>query len=293
MSVSSDLGVEREVRIGASTIRYRESGEGRPIVFVHGFLVNGDLWRKVTPELSGDFRCIVPDWPLGSHTEPMEEGADLSPHGVARLIAAFLEALDLDDVLLVGNDSGGALCQLVVTEFPERIGGLVLTPCDCFEKFPPFPYSLIRYSLNTPGARSLLVHSMRFRAVPWASFRPLMKHGYDAEIVRSWVEPSIRDQRVRRDAMKFGTQLNPKVTKAVAQRLPEVEIPVLIAWPPECTFFTFTLAKRLQAAFANARIVEIADAWTFLPEDKPVELAGAISGFARERRGEGVTAALR
>lgn len=277
MSVSGDLGEEREVRIGESTIRYRESGEGRPIVFVHGFLVNADLWSKVVPELNGDFRCIAPDWPLGSHTEPMAEDADLTAHGVAQLISDFIAALDLDDVLLVGNDSGGALCQLVVTEHPERITGLVLTPCDCFEKFPPFPYSLIRYSLNTPGARSLLVQSMRLRATRFASFRPLLKHGYDSEIVRSWAEPAIRDKRIRRDTMKFGTSLHPKVTKAVAKRLPEVEIPVVIAWPPKCTFFTFEMAQRLEKSFANARIVEIPDAWTFVSLDKPEELAAAIA----------------
>jgi pimeloyl-ACP methyl ester carboxylesterase len=214
----------------------------------------------------------------------MEEDADLSAPGVARLIAAFLEALDLDDVLLVGNDSGGALCQLVVTDFPERIGGLVLTPCDCFEKFPPFPYTLIRYSLNTPGARSLLVQSMRLRAVPWASFRPLLKHGYDKQMVRSWVEPSIRDKRVRRDAMKFGQALHPKVTMAVAERLPEVEIPVLIAWPPKCTFFTFEMAQRLERSFGNARLVEIDDAWTFLPLDKPAELGTEIARFASDHQ---------
>jgi pimeloyl-ACP methyl ester carboxylesterase len=284
MSVSSDLGTEREVRIGESTIRYRESGSGRPVVFVHGFLVNGDLWRKVVPELSGEFRCITPDWPLGSHTEPMAENADLSPQGVSKLIGDFLEALDLEDVLLVGNDSGGALCQLVVTEHPERITGLVLTPCDCFEKFPPFPYSLIRYSLNTPVVRSLLVQSMRLRATRYLSFRPLMKHGYDSEIVRSWAEPALRDKRIQRDTMKFGTQLNPKVTKAVAERLPEVEMPVLIVWPPKCTFFTFELAQRLEKSFANAEIVEIPDAWTFLPEDKPEELGVAITQFARAGR---------
>src|SRR4051794_29381962 len=98
MSSRVDLGTEHEVRIGESTVRYRESGQGRPVVFVHGFLVNGDLWSKVVPELNGDFRCIVPDWPLGSHTEPMDENADLTARGVARLIAGFLEALNLDDV---------------------------------------------------------------------------------------------------------------------------------------------------------------------------------------------------
>ena len=92
--------------------RYRERGTGEPIVFVHGALVNADLWRKVVPELAKDFRCIAPDLPLGSHERAMPADADLSPPGVAKLIADFIAALDLDNVTLVGNDTGGALCQL-------------------------------------------------------------------------------------------------------------------------------------------------------------------------------------
>lgn len=283
MSISRQLGEEQSVKVGEATVRYRETGNGRPVVFVHGFLVNGDLWRKVVPELEGEFRCIVPDWPLGSHSQPMPAAADLTAPGVAQLIADFLEALDLEDVVLVGNDSGGALCQLVVTAHPERIGALVLTPCDCFEKFPPFPYNFLRYAVNTPGVRSLLVQSMRVPAVRYASFRPLMKSGYDGEIVRSWTRPSIEDVEVRRDTVKFGSSLHPKVTKAVAEKLPAVDIPVLITWSPECTFFKFELAERLAAALPFARVEPIPGAWTFLPEDKPVELAAAIGSFARGR----------
>src|SRR5438552_11559098 len=130
MSRSIELGEVKEVRLPQGTIRYRERGSGAPIVFVHGLLVNGDLWRKVVPELSKDFRCIVPDLPLGSHEQPVDEDADLSPYAVAKLIADFIAALDLEGVTLVGNDTGGAFCQLVITRHPERVGRLVLTPCD-------------------------------------------------------------------------------------------------------------------------------------------------------------------
>ena len=109
MSISSALGERKEVELPQGTIAYRERGSGEPIVFIHGLLVNGDLWRKVVPELSKDYRCIAPDLPLGSHTRRDERGADLSPYGVAKLIDDFLAALDLRDVTLVGNDTGGAL----------------------------------------------------------------------------------------------------------------------------------------------------------------------------------------
>src|SRR3954454_18378020 len=125
MSISEALGEQHEVNLPQGTIRYRDRGQGPPIVFVHGALVNGDLWRKVVPELAKDFRCVTPDLPLGSHEIPMPANADLSPPAVAKLIADFLAALDLTDVTLVGNDTGGAMCQLVVTSHPERIGRLV------------------------------------------------------------------------------------------------------------------------------------------------------------------------
>src|SRR5947199_9664500 len=115
MSISPALGEQRELQLPQGTISYRERGSGEPIVFVHGLLVNGDLWRKVVPELAKDFRCITPDWPLGSHEIPMNRDADLTPTGLAKLIADFLAALELENVTLVGNDTGGALAQIAVT----------------------------------------------------------------------------------------------------------------------------------------------------------------------------------
>src|SRR5688572_12371230 len=122
-----------EVQLSQGTIRYRDEGSGDPLVFVHGLLVNGRLWDGVAEALRDRHRCIVPTLPLGSHTEPMEPDANLSADGVARMIAELLEALDLRKVTLVGNDSGGALCQLVATRHPERVGRMVLTNCDTYE----------------------------------------------------------------------------------------------------------------------------------------------------------------
>src|SRR5262245_64109147 len=100
----------QQVRLPQGTIRYRELGSGEPIVLVHGLLTDGELWREVAPRLAADFRVLTPDWPLGSHQTPLEPGADLSPPGLARIIADFLRELDLDGVTLVGNDTVGGLC---------------------------------------------------------------------------------------------------------------------------------------------------------------------------------------
>src|SRR5260370_26828602 len=114
-SALEQLAPNAAIELEQGTVHYRDRGEGRPIVFVHGLLVNGLLWRKVTAALEPQFRCIAPDWPLGSHPEPLAAGADASPRGVAQLIADFLEALALDDVTLVANHTGGALPQPLVT----------------------------------------------------------------------------------------------------------------------------------------------------------------------------------
>src|SRR5437588_8574893 len=124
------MGTNSAIELSQGRIHYRDHGSGPAVVFVHGLLVNGLLWRNVASALQAQCRCIVPDWPIGSHSEPLRDGADASPHGVARLIAEFLEALSLEDVTLVANDTGGAISQLLITERPERIGRVVLTNCD-------------------------------------------------------------------------------------------------------------------------------------------------------------------
>ncbi len=126
-----------EIELSPGTVHYRDEGHGPAVVFIHGLLVNGSVWDRVVSELSGQVRCIVPDLPLGAHWISMKDGADLSPPGLARLISELLERLELRDVTLVGNDTGGALCQLVCAHHPERIGRLLLTNCDAFENFPP------------------------------------------------------------------------------------------------------------------------------------------------------------
>src|SRR5437016_3846947 len=139
-----------EIDLTAGRIRYADSGSGSPIVFVHGLLASGRLWSLVVPQLEGDFRCVVPELPLGAHQIPMKPDADMSPRGVARLIAELLERLDLEDVTIVANDTGGAISQLLVTERPDRIGALVLTPCDSFDEFLPPLFRGFQLLARTP-----------------------------------------------------------------------------------------------------------------------------------------------
>jgi pimeloyl-ACP methyl ester carboxylesterase len=284
MAISEALGQEKEVRLPEGTIAYRERGTGDPIVFVHGLLVNADLWRKVVPELSKDFRCIAPDWPLGSHTRPLAADADLSPTGAAKLIADFIAALDLRGVTLVGNDTGGALCQLVVTRHHERIGRLVLTNCDAYDKFPPGFFRYLVWGARIPGFVAALVQPMRFAAMRNApiAYGWLSKRAIPAEITGSWARPGLADRAVRRDTTKLLKGAHPRYTQEAAKRFKEFDKPVLIAWGQEKDFFPAEYGERLARDFPNARLERLEDCYTFVPEDQPERLATLIAEFARE-----------
>ena len=278
-------GAHAEARLPQGTIHYRDTGSGEPIVFVHGLLVNGDLWRKVTPALSREFRCIAPDFPLGSHRTPMAADADLSPPGVARLISDFLDALELDGVTLVGNDTGGAICQLVAAHHPGRLGRLVLTPCDAYENFLPPAFRPLQYGAHVPGLITALVQGARIGAIRRGplGFGLLIKHRpMDDEALRGYLAPFLADSGVRRDALKVLRGISNRQTIEAAERLRTFDRPTLIAWAPEDRFFKLRFAERLASDIPNARLIRIEDSLTFVPEDQPERLAEAIAGFIEE-----------
>jgi pimeloyl-ACP methyl ester carboxylesterase len=268
------------LELSHGTIRYRDSGSGPPIVFVHGYLVDGRLWEGTAAALSGEFRCIVPDWPFGAHAVAMAPDADLSPPGAARIIADFLAALDLDEVTIVGNDSGGAISQILVTRHPERIGRLVLTNCDTHENFPPFPFTFMPPVARLPGGMTLLALPFRLGPIRRAAFAPFAERRIPDELSASWMAPSTSDAGVRRDVRKFTAGLHKRYTLEAAERLRSFEAPVLFAWAPKDRFFKLARAERLAETLPDARIETIADAKTFVPFDQPERLAELIGEFA-------------
>jgi pimeloyl-ACP methyl ester carboxylesterase len=274
----------KEVTIPQGTIRYRESGEGPPIVFVHGLLVDGSLWRKVTPLLEGRFRCLVPDFPIGSHTVPMNPDADLSPPGLARIVAGFLEALELEDVTLVGNDTGGAISQITAANHPERIGRLVLTNCDAFENFLPPAFRPLQWAARMPGALTATMQGMRIgamRRLPIA-FGWLIKRDFKGAPTRQWVTPYLSDRGIRRDTIKVLKGIDPEYTFDAADKLAHFDKPALLAWAVEDRFFKPTFAERLAATIPGARLEWIEDSYTFVSEDQPERLAQLVEEFARD-----------
>lgn len=277
---------QQEIELEAGTIHYRESGpaDGRPVVFVHGFLVDDGLWSDVPERLAAEgFHTFAATWPLGSHSTPMKPGAALSPRDVARIVLDFLERLDLRDVVLVGNDTGGAICQLLLDEDSTRIGRLVLTNCDAFEMFPPFPFNLLFRLGRHPRAAGAVMQGVRagwLRNGP-LGFGPLVKRRLTAQESESWVRPYLEQPAVRRDTARFLRGWTPGELTGAASWLERFDRPVLVAWAPEDRFFRIALARRLVATFPDARLVEIARARTFVALDQPGLLATHIAEFAR------------
>ena len=251
-----------------------------PVVFVHGILVNGEMWTGVAAALAErGIRSYTPDLPLGAHTVAMKPGTDISPRGVARLVLSFLEALDLTGVTLVGNDTGGALCQFVIDTDSSRIGRLVLTNCDAFDRFPPPPGGLIMKLISGPRRLRLAAGPLRWTAVRHSplAYGPFTARPLDAELTRRWVTPLLTDAGVREDTARFMRGIRPASLLDVSTRLGAFTRPVLLLWGTGDRFFKLSLGRRLAQAFPDARLIEVEGGHTFLPLDEPDRIASEIS----------------
>ncbi len=273
--------VYREVALPQGTVRYRDEGEGPPLVFVHGIVANSTLWREVIPLLRGSFRCIAPDLPLGGHAYPMRPNADQSPGGVARLLADLLEALDLRDVTLVGNDTGGAICQVTIARHPARIARLVLTNCDAYEAFFPWSLSPFHHGARLFGARFVdaPAWALRARAAQRVLLWTVALRRMDAATLDAYFGPILREAGVRRDLTRFLAAVSNRYTLEAARAFPDFQHPVLIVWGRNDVFFSARYAVRLQKDFPDATLEFVSPSRAFVPEDQPDALARHITGF--------------
>ncbi len=270
-----------QLTLQQATIEYRELGPADsshpPVLFVHGILVDHRLWLDVAEELARNgFRCILPDWPLGSHTVPVDPGVELTPRSVAEMIHEFITTLDLRDVTLVGNDTGGGLCQLLIDAHPDSVGRLVLTNCDAFDKFPPFPFNLVFATMRGPRSITALAGLMRFAALRRSPLGYGMLTRPNDELTASWIKPCSTDRRI---AANLGDLLRGVAAidlTDVATRLPRFAKPVTVVWGQRDRAFTPTLGRRLAALFPHAKLIEVPDARTFVALDAPQAVVDAI-----------------
>jgi pimeloyl-ACP methyl ester carboxylesterase len=276
-----------EIELSAGPIAYEDTGgEGPVLVLLHGLLMDASLWEAPVADLSADHRCITPTLPLGAHRRPMHADADLSLPGVARLVAEFLERLELREVTLVGNDTGGVLVQFLMADGEDRVGRAVLVSCDAFDNFPPglTGRALALTGRLSPRLFGLFMQQMRVRAVrrlPIA-FGWLTKRG-DAVTAR-WMRPVLSEQGIRRDAVRLlrtANRATRRLLEATAGRLPLFDRPALVVWAREDRVMPPEHGRRLAALLPQGRLVEVDDGYTLLPLDRPAELARIIREFVQ------------
>lgn len=272
-----------EIELSAGTIEYTDTGgDGPVLVFLHGVTVAPSQWRHVVAELRGEYRCVLPHLPLGSHPRPMRPDADLSLPGMAMLIGEFLEKLDLRDVTLVQNDWGGAQV-LVAHGGAERVARMVLVACEAFDNYPPgIAGRLLVLTARIPGGLALLMQLLRFRAARrapggwgWMSKRPVPD-----DVMDEWFRPAREQAAVRRDLATYGrSRPSPEVLLDWAERNRSFPGPVLVAWASEDRLMPAEHGARLAALYPEGRLVTIPDSYTLVPEDQPAALTAAIRTF--------------
>ncbi|WIM87382.1 alpha/beta hydrolase [Candidatus Mycobacterium wuenschmannii] len=272
-----------QLALKQATIEYAEFGPQDsaypPVVFVHGVLVDGEMWREVAEKLGRlGYRCIVPTLPLGSHTIPVTDAGALSLQGVAGIVNDAIEALGLSDVTLVGCDTGGGICQLAVDARPDLVGRLVLTNCDAFDQCPPFPFGVVFGLLRGPVSIKALFSTMRLAAVrnSMVGFGLLVSRP-DSRVTAGWLAPGLNDKRIRRDLAALLRQIAVTDLTDVANRLTRFDKPVTLVWGQGDVVFKPSLGRRLAAVFSNAKLIEVPGSRTFVSMDEPDAVIDAIA----------------
>lgn len=279
----------RQIELSSGTIEYSDTGEGPVLVLLHGLMMDASLWDGPVADLSADHRCLVPTLPLGAHRLPMGADADLSLPGIARLVSEFLDCLDVRDVTLVGNDTGGALVQLLAAGANAgrmgagRVGRVVLASCDAFDNFPP---GLTGKALVTAGklpapAFGLFMQQMRLRPVRRlpVAFGWLTKRG-DAATAR-WLRPVLTQPPIRRDTVRLlrSVAADRDLLTDAAGRLADFDRPALVVWASGDRVMPPEHGRRLAALLPHGQLIEVDDSYTLIPLDQPARFAQLLREF--------------
>ena len=275
-----------QIELSAGTIDYQDTGgDGPTLVLLHGLLMDASLWDDVIADLSVDHRCVAPTLPLGAHRHAMHADADLSLRGIARLVAELLDRLDLRDVTLVGNDTGGALVQLLACDDASRVSRIVLASCDAFDNFPPglTGKTLVATGKLPPAMFGLFMQQMRLRPLRRLpiSFGWLTKRG-DAATVR-WIKPVLQQSEIRRDTVRVlrAAAADKHLMLDAAECLPSYDRPALVVWASGDRVMPPDHGRRLAELLPQGRLVEIPDSYTLMPLDQPTRLAQSIRDFTQ------------
>lgn len=279
----------RFVRTGFGNIAYVERGAGAAALFLHGFPLNGFQWRGVLPRLARDRRCIAPDFMALGHTE-VAAGQDVGPQAQAAMLVALLDALKIDAVDLVANDSGSQVAQLLVARHPERVRTLLLTNGDSEIDSPPAALAPV-IELSKAGR-----YCDQWLA-PWLADKALARspkgigglcyadpaHPSD-EAIEAYFAPILAtpERKTLMHAYAISLERNPLL--GIQAALKRSTAPARIVWGTADAIFSADSPDYLARSFGASRGVRRLDgARLFWPEERPqviVEEARRLWGAA-------------
>ena len=263
------------VPTASGRISYTEQGAGPVALFVHGVLLNGHLWRHQLAHLSDIRRCIAVDLLAHGDTE-IAPDQDVSVTANATMLKEFLDASNIEQVDLVGNDSGGGIAQIFAALHPHRVRSLTLTNCDAHDNWPPEAFKPFLAMAAAGGLRGALDGMLSDKSVyrsPQA-LAPAYEHPEQLtdESIEIYLRPLVRTEQRTRDFQRFLAAFDNKHTLAVEAELKSLKAPTLIAWGTDDVYFDVKWAHWLADIIPGTRrCVEFKGARIFFPEERWAE----------------------
>ncbi len=265
-------------------LHYRTEGQGQTLLFLHGALANGYTFRKILPALSRHYRCITLHLPLGGHHIPLSRDTDLSPPGIADLIRDFMVSLEIEQAVLIANDTGGAYAQVFAAVYPEMVTSLILSNCEVTDVFPPSRFIYLRYAARIPGFTFLMAGLLAI--TPWLTHPSVMGELSvtlsNEDLATGYIRSFVKNHEIRKDFAGACRHWHPRHTLKAAKLLENFSKPVLVLWGDmDQQLFPRHQMEKLLKIFPHAEWMTIAQAKTFIQEDAPEQTVAAIDKFLK------------
>ncbi len=272
MTASVSSAARRNIEVPSGRISYLEQGSGPVALFVHGVLLNSYLWRHQLAGLSDIRRCIAVDLLAHGDTEITPE-QDVSVTANARTLREFLDALAIDQVDLVGNDSGGGIAQIFAALNPERVRSLTLTDCDTHDNWPPEAFKPF-LAMAAGGGLSVTLNAMLSDKQVYRSAGALgpayeRPEQVSDDTIEKYLGPLVRSEQRTRDLQRFLAAFDNSHTVAIQDKLKSLQAPTLIVWGTDDVYFDLKWSHWLADNIPGTRRrVEFKDARIFFPEER-------------------------